>query len=98
MCHHVDLAKARWRAIPVVERSDRNLAPDCRVEACASPLATARRDLYIAEQAVDGCSADYDNKITIRGTHRVAVVELHHAAAAWRPPSRRGRPPVADEL
>src|SRR5215831_7064171 len=83
MCHHVDLAKARWRAIPVVERADRNLAPDCRVEACASPLAAARRDLYIAKHAVDGCSADGENKITIR------LVELQSAMLLkWRQQGR----------
>src|SRR5262249_21971727 len=83
MCHHVDLAKARWRAIPVVERADRNLAPDCRVEACASPLTAARPDLYIAEHAVDGCSADGENKITIR------PVELQSAMVVkWRQQGR----------
>src|SRR5438445_11426650 len=56
-----DLAEARRRALPVVERADRNLAPDGRVEACTSPFPPARRDLYIAEQAVDGCSADGEN-------------------------------------
>src|SRR3954452_2299844 len=44
---------------------NRNLAPDCRVEACTSPLAAARRDLYIAEQAIDCCSADRENTMTI---------------------------------
>src|SRR3979411_948252 len=65
MCDHVDLAVAWRRAVPVVERADRNLAPDRRVESCASPLAAARRDLHIAEQAVDGCRTDGENKITI---------------------------------
>src|ERR1700722_680842 len=65
MCDHVDLAVARRRTFPVVERPDRNLAPDRPVEACASPLATARRDLYIAEHAIDRCSTDRENKITV---------------------------------
>src|SRR5260370_397725 len=65
MCDHVDFAEARRRAIPVVERADRNLAPDCRVEACTSPLAAARRKLHIAEHPVNGCSADRANTITI---------------------------------
>src|SRR3954470_22040731 len=65
MRYHVDLAEARRRAIPIVERPNRNLAPDCRVEACTSPLAAARRDLYIAEQAIDCCSADRENTMTI---------------------------------
>src|SRR3984957_18683674 len=65
MCDHVDFAVARWRTFPVVERPYRNLAPDRRVEACASPLAAARRDLYIAEHAIDRCSADSQNKITV---------------------------------
>src|ERR1700704_417460 len=41
MCDHVDLAVAWRRAVPVVERADRNLAPDRRVESCASPLVAA---------------------------------------------------------
>src|SRR3954453_150644 len=66
MRYHIDLAEARRRAIPIIERPDRNLASDCRVEAGTSPLAAARRDLYIAKQAVDGCRADGKNAITIR--------------------------------
>jgi hypothetical protein len=51
MGHHVDLAEAR-RAVPVIERADRNFAPDCRIKACTAALAAARRELHIAEQAV----------------------------------------------
>jgi len=29
MCHHIDPTKAWRRAIPIVERADRNLASDC---------------------------------------------------------------------
>ena len=65
MCNHVDLAEAWRRAVPIVERADRNLAPDCRVEAAASPLAAARLKLNIPERAIDGCGADRENKITI---------------------------------
>jgi hypothetical protein len=57
MCYHVDFAEGRRRAIPIIERPDQNLAPDCRVEPGTSPLAAARYDLYIAEQAVDGGSS-----------------------------------------
>src|SRR6202790_4588289 len=66
MGYHVDLAVARRRAVPVIERADRDLAPDCRIESGTSPPAAARRNLHIDEQAVDGCGADGQNTITIR--------------------------------
>src|SRR5215813_10430645 len=66
MGYHVDLAEARRRAVPVIERADRDLAPDCRIESGTLPPAAARRDLYVYEQAVDGCGADGQNAITIR--------------------------------
>jgi len=66
MCDHVDFAKARRRSLPIVEGADRNFAPDCRVEARAAPFAPTRHELYIAEEAVDGCGTDGENTITIR--------------------------------
>ena len=42
---HVDLAEARRRIIPVVERTDRHFAPNGGVEAHATALAARRRDL-----------------------------------------------------
>src|ERR1700694_3206762 len=66
MGYHVALAVARRRAVPVIERADRDLAPDCRIEPGTSPPAAARRNLLIDEQAVDGCGADGQNTITIR--------------------------------
>src|SRR4029453_18772356 len=66
MGHHVNLAEPRRRAVPVIERADRDLAPDCRIESGTAPPAAARRDLYVDEQAVDGCGADGQNTITIR--------------------------------
>ena len=39
--HHVDLAEAGRRIVPVVERADRHLAPDRRVEADATALPPA---------------------------------------------------------
>src|ERR1700737_3671203 len=104
MGYHVDLAEARRRAFPVIERADRNFAPDCRIESCTSALAAARRDLYIAEQAVDGCSADGENTITIRLAKLQSAMLLecrqqgrdHHleplaAHPVRRPPQRRQR-------
>src|ERR1700736_5551194 len=66
MGYHVDLAEARRRSVPIIERADRNFAPDCRIKACTAALAATRRELHIAEQAVDGCGADGQNTITIR--------------------------------
>src|SRR4029077_9049128 len=66
MGYHVDLAEARRRAVPVIERADRDLAPDCRIEPCTSPPAAVRRDLYVDEQAVDGCGTDGQNAVTVR--------------------------------
>ena len=66
MGDHVDLAEAGRRAVPVIERTDRDLAPDCRIEPGTSPPATARRDLCINEQAIDGCRADGQNTIAVR--------------------------------
>jgi hypothetical protein len=53
-----------------------NVRPDCRVEARTPPLAAARRDPYIAEQAVDGCSADGENTSAIRPVKRQSAVSL----------------------
>ena len=65
MGDHVDLAEAwRW-AVPVIERPDRNFPPDGRIESGTTPPAAARRDLYVDEQAVDGCGADRENTVTI---------------------------------
>jgi len=53
---HVDLAVARRRVGPVgpvVERADRNLAPDRRVKADASSPTTGGRDLHVHQQPVD---------------------------------------------
>src|SRR6266550_6484753 len=66
MGHHVNLAETGRRAVPVIERADRDLAPDCRIEPGAAPPAAARRDLYVDEQAVDGSRADGQNTIAIR--------------------------------
>src|ERR1700737_3237160 len=66
MGYHVDLAEARRRTVPIIERADRNFAPDCRIKACTAALAATRRELHIAEQAVDGCGADGQNTIAIR--------------------------------
>src|SRR5437879_554362 len=66
MGHHVNLAETWRRAVPVIERADRDLAPDCRIEPGAAPPAAARRDLYVDEQAVDGSRADGQNTIAIR--------------------------------
>src|SRR6266699_2745416 len=66
MGYRVDLAVARRRAVPVIERADRDLAPDRRIEPGTSAPAAARRNLHIDEQAVDGCGADRQNAITIR--------------------------------
>ena len=66
MGDHVDLAEARRRAVPIIERADRDLAPDCRIESGTAPPAAARRDLHVHEQAVDGCGADRENTVTIR--------------------------------
>ena len=66
MGYHVDLAEAGQRAVPVIERPDRDLAPDCRIESGAAPPAAARRDLHIDEQAIDGGGADGQKMITVR--------------------------------
>src|SRR3954451_25134698 len=66
MGYHVDLAEARRRAVPIIERADRDLAPDCRTESCAPALTAAHRNFHIAEQAVDGCGADGQNTVTVR--------------------------------
>jgi hypothetical protein len=66
MGYHVDLAEARRRAVPVIERADRDLAPDCRIESSTAPPAATRRDLHINEQAVDGSGADGQNTIMVR--------------------------------
>src|SRR6516164_900412 len=76
MCYHVDLAEARRRAIPVVERTNRNLATDCRVETCTSSLAAACRNLYIPEHAVDAGCADGKNTITVCGVELQSAVSL----------------------
>src|ERR1700736_6957090 len=97
MGYHVDLAEARRRTFPIVERADRDLAPDCRVEARTSPLAAARPDPYIAEQAVDGCSADGENTSAIRLVKRQSSVSLkcrqqrrdHHLEPLAAHPIRR---------
>ena len=81
MRYHVDLAEAWRRAFPIIERADRNFAPDRRIEARTSPFAAARRDLYIAEQAVDRCSADGENTITIRLAKLQSPVLLKAPAA-----------------
>ena len=61
----VDLAETcRW-AFPVIERPDRDLTPDCRIEAHASPPAAARYDFDVDKQAVDGCCADGQNMSAI---------------------------------
>src|SRR4051812_6286201 len=65
MGDHVDLAEAGHRAVPVIERTDRALAPDCRIEAGTAPPAAARRNLHIDEQAIDGGGADGQNTISI---------------------------------
>ena len=62
MRHHVDLAEAGRRVVPVVERPDRHLAPDSRVEAGPTALAARRRDLGIDEQAVDRRGADAEQR------------------------------------
>src|SRR6185295_4456760 len=66
MGYHVDLAEARRRAVPVIERADRDLAPDGRIKAGTPAPAAARRDLCVDEQAVDGCGADGQNAVTVR--------------------------------
>src|SRR6201995_3687879 len=66
MGDHVALAEAGHRAVPVIERADRHLAPDCRIESGTAPPAAARRDLHIDEQAIDGGGADSQNAITVR--------------------------------
>jgi len=49
MSDHVDLAEARRRAVPVIERPDRNFPPDGRIKADTAPPAAARRNLHIDE-------------------------------------------------
>src|SRR5213596_849422 len=66
MGHHVNLAETWRRAVPVIERADRDLTPDCRIEPGTAPPAAARRDLYVYQQAVDGSGADGQNTISIR--------------------------------
>jgi hypothetical protein len=51
---------------PFIERADRHLAPDCRIESGTTPPAAARRDLHIDEQAIDGGGADSQDTITVR--------------------------------
>ncbi|MDF0522208.1 hypothetical protein GPL17_35890 [Bradyrhizobium yuanmingense] len=65
MGDHVNLAEAGHRAVSVIERADRDLALDCRIEPGTAPPAAARRDLHIDEQAIDGGSADSQNTITV---------------------------------
>src|SRR6478736_9887528 len=66
MGYHVVLASDRRRAGTVIDRGDRDLAPDCRIEPGTPAPAAARRDLYVDEQAVDGCGADGQNAVTVR--------------------------------
>jgi len=49
----------------VVERADRNPAPDCRGESCTSPLATARRDLHCCRADADAGTTDSENTVRI---------------------------------
>ena len=50
--NHVNLTEVRRRVSPVVERADRHLPPDGRVEA-AAPTATARRrDLHVDQHSI----------------------------------------------
>ncbi|MDH2357356.1 hypothetical protein QCM80_43425 [Bradyrhizobium sp. SSUT112] len=65
MGDHVDLAEAGHRTVPVIERADRDFAPDCRIESGTAAPAAARRSLHIDEQAVDGCGADRQNTSTV---------------------------------
>ncbi len=68
MCRMVDLVDLAetWRwAFPVIERPDRDLTPDCRIEAHASPPDAARCDFDVDKQAVDGCCADGQNTSAI---------------------------------
>ncbi|UFW91963.1 hypothetical protein BjapCC829_49190 (plasmid) [Bradyrhizobium barranii] len=66
MGDHVDLAEAGHGAVPVIERADRDFAPDCRIESGTSPPAAACRELHIDEQAVNGSRADCQNTVTVR--------------------------------
>ena len=56
----------RLWTIPIVERADRYLSPNCRVEARTSSFAAACRDLYITQHPVDGCCAHSENTVTIQ--------------------------------
>jgi len=56
MRHHVDFAETRRRVVLVAERMHRHIAADRRVKTGASAAATHRRNLYVAEQSIDGRS------------------------------------------
>src|SRR5260370_6755688 len=65
VCDHVDLAEARRRSLPIVERADPNLASDCRGAARTSSLALALRELYIVQHARARCRAAGQYTISI---------------------------------
>src|SRR4030081_3657762 len=52
--------------VPIVVRAVRDRAAVGRAEAGTAPFAAPRPDLYVAEQAVDGCSPHGENTITVR--------------------------------
>src|ERR1700731_2306159 len=83
MGDHVDLAEARRRTVPVIERPDRNFPPDRRIESGTAPPAAARRDLYVDEQAADGCGPDGESTVSIR------LAKLQSAMLLKGPPQGR---------
>ena len=66
----------RLWTIPIVERADRYLSPNCRVEARTSSFAAACRDLYIPQHPVDGRCAHSENTATIPFVKLQSAVSL----------------------
>jgi hypothetical protein len=52
--------------VPVIERANRDLTPNRRIESGTAPPAAARRDLHIDKQAINGGGTDSQNTITVR--------------------------------
>ena len=83
MGHHVDLAEARRRIVPVIERPDRHFAPDRRIKADPTALAAGRRDFGLDQQAIDRRCADAEHQRSI------GLAELQPAMPLQRRQQRR---------
>jgi hypothetical protein len=76
------ISEAGGGAVPIAERADWNLAPDCGVEASALLIAAARFELYFPERYVDAPAA--------------ALLVSSGQANGVRPQRVGARPPAAN--